>query len=517
MPQANVVARETKTLKFKVKTTGITTDADGQRLGHIDIYGAAFNNVDEGNDRILPGAFARTIQNSKSRAKARNKKYALKMLWQHDSNEIIGGWHDMSEDVEGLRAKGDIALKTQRGAEFYELADLEMLDEFSIIYDVMPGGAKYDKSGVRELSELRLFSIDPVTFPMNDSPHTVSLKSMQFKSVCGDTSLPIGPRDESWDGSKAHNDIVKWATKADDSIDPAKMKKVHLQCDGDADKITSYGYAFCDIVDGSPQINVGGVKACANALAGARNADPGEDKAGMQKKVETLYSRINKKYSDADPLEAPWKDDGKMNTNQRQRKTLLEHYNDEQAQDLLEDWQDVYVCSLTSAILDAFTIGDQPAQDVGEALDAFKELVLSKFVAQAMECDLSFYLDQNTYSSSPAEYLMQYGSESRPDYGYGYMSRRLALQQKRGARTSASDQQVMDDHVAGLHATADKAMKAMKTAMAHMKSVHTAADDFATTMQGAEKPYEDDGEPDEGQQEGKAIERALSNLRALRN
>lgn len=170
------MSRETKTLQFKVKATGVTTDENGDRLGHLEIYGASFDNVDEGNDRINKGAFTRTIQNSKARAIARGKKYALKMLWQHDTNEIIGGWEDLSEDAEGLRAKGDVALKTKRGAEFYELAELEMIDEFSIIYEVMPGGAKYDKSGVRDLTELRLFSIDPVTFPMNDNPHVIKIK-----------------------------------------------------------------------------------------------------------------------------------------------------------------------------------------------------------------------------------------------------------------------------------------------------------------------------------------------------
>lgn len=174
MPQAATkpatLARETKTLHFKISATGVTTE-NGQDFGQIEAYGAAFNNVDEGNDRIIPGAFTRTIQNSKARAKARDKKYILKMLWQHDSNEIIGGWYDMKENHEGLLAKGDIALATQRGREFYELAKAGMIDEFSIIYDIPSGGAKYDKSGVRDLSEIRLFSIDPVTFPMNDDPH----------------------------------------------------------------------------------------------------------------------------------------------------------------------------------------------------------------------------------------------------------------------------------------------------------------------------------------------------------
>ena len=96
-----------------------------------------------------------------------------------------------------------------------------------------------------------------------------------------------------------------------------------------------------------------------------------------------MIGRINSQFNPDPKWEAPWEknDDGKrshMNTSTKQLKTLLEHYNEEMAGDLLEDWQDVYVCSLTCAILDAFTIGDQPEQDISDALDAFKELVLSQ-------------------------------------------------------------------------------------------------------------------------------------------
>jgi HK97 family phage prohead protease len=369
----SALARETKTLQFKIKATGIQTTDDGQEFGQIEAYGASFNNVDEGNDRILPGAFTRTIQNSKARAKARDKKYVLKMLWQHDANEVIGGWYDLKEDGAGLLAKGDIALATQRGREFYELAKAEMIDEFSIIYDIPSGGAKYDKSGVRDLSELRLFSIDPVTFPMSDDPHTVTVKSME----------------------------------------------------------------------------------------------------------------------------------GKMDT-PKERKTLMEHYNDEMCQDLLEDWQDVYLCSLTKAIFDAFTIGDTPATDVSDALDDFKSLVLGKFVSQASEVNLSQYISDNSMSYSPASNTMQNGASS---YGYGWMSRRTDMQQKAGRAISAASQTAIDDHVANMKSIAK----------AHAKAVSNAADDFAATIQGAEPAYgTDPGDPGPGQQEGKALADALHELQLLR-
>lgn len=501
--------RETKTLAFQIKATGVTTSEDGQQFGQIEAYGAAFNNVDEGNDRILPGAFKRTIANSKERAQKRDKKYVLKMLWQHDANEIIGGWYDLSEDATGLRAKGDIMLATQRGREFYELAKAEMIDEFSIIYDVPQGGAKYDKSGVRDLTELRLFSIDPVTFPMNDDPHTIKVKSMEYKSVCGDTSLPIGPRNESWDGSKAEKQIFAYAEKADGSIDASKAKKCFLQIDGDSSLKGSYHYPFCYVENGSPRISVGGAKACAGALSGGRGASTsGGDIDGMRSKVATMYSRINKKYPDDPELTPPWEDDGKS-MNRRQFKTLMEHYNEEMAEDLLEDWQEVYVCSLTCAIIDAFTIGDQPESDISEALDTFKELVLTKFVAQAQEVNLSQYLSDNTYSYSSAANAM-YGSGD----SYGYMSRSTRTQQRKAGRAiSATNQSAIDDHVANVHDMANKAMKDMK---ANMKALHDAADSFASHMQGNQA---DSDKPDDNEQDNqteKSFASALRELKALR-
>lgn len=508
-------AREHKSFRFQVK-------AVDDEQGLIEAYGSVFDNVDEGDDVVCPGAFKRTIQNSKARVQAGKANFLAMMLWNHDIEHFlpIGGWYDLKEDAHGLLGKGKIILDTQLGRDVYTLIKEKVIDQFSIGYDIVGGqgeGYSYDKStGVRNLLQLRLWEISPVAFAMNQEALLVGVKAMQTKSVCGDTSLPIGPRDASWDGSEAHNQIVKWATKSDGSIDPAKMKKVHLQVDGDADKITSYGYAFCNIENDKPIINVGGVKACAGALSGARNADAGEDKKGMQAKVSTLYERINKQYPDDPELVPPWKDDGKSRGKRMQRKTLMEHYNEEMAEDLLEDWQDVYLCALTCAVLDAFKIGDQPTQDISQALDDFKTLVLEKFVAQGVEVGLSQYLTNNSYS--PADYTMQYGSDSKPDYGW--MSRRAPLQGKAGRAISASNADKIQGAADNLHSMADEHMKAMKTAYKamqdHVKAVHSAADDLATVLQGSEPTYGDgEGTPDDGQQEGKATSR--TNARGTRS
>lgn len=378
------MSREEKTIQFKIQAQGISTNAQGQEVGKIEAFGAMYGNVDDGGDKILPTAFRRTIQNSKARSQKRNNPYLLKMLWQHQTDQVIGSWYDVdTSDPEGLRCKGDILLATEKGREFYELAKAEMMDEFSIIYEVMPGGATYTKDGVRELSELRLFSVDPVTWGMNDKTYMVGIKSKS----------------------------------KDKPVDKEKKK---------------------------------------------------------------------------------------------QRKTFEEHYNDEAAQDLLEDWSDIWLCSLTCAVFDAFTIGDQPASDISDAIDAFKESVLSKFVTQAQDCDLSGYLSDNAYSYTPGLSQMQNGSDG--GYGYGYMSRSTReLLQKAGRSISAANQSSIDDHVSNLHDMATKAMKAMKD---HTNALHDAADAFAEKMAGNQA--DSDEEPDDNEQDDQTEKSYLSALRELK-
>lgn len=485
--------RQYKSFPFQVKAVD-----DDQGL--IEAYGSVFDNVDMGDDIVKPGAFKRTIQNSKSRVQAGKAKFLAMMLWNHDSACPIGGWGELKEDSHGLLCKGQIILTTQAGREAYELIKAGVIQEFSIGYEVVPGGASYDgKTGYRNLTELRLWEVSPVTFAMNQEALLVGVKSMQTKSVCGDTSLSIGPRDEAWDGSKAKKQIFAYAANSDGTINASKAKKCFLQLDGDSTLKGSYHYPFCYVEDGSPRISVGGVKACAGALAGGRGASTeGGDVDGMRRKVATMYTRINKQYPDDPELSPSWE----KSMNRRELKTLLEHYNEEQAENLCEDWQDVFVCSLTCAILDAFTIGDSPASDVSEALDAFKELVMSKFVPQAIECNLSGYLEEHTstYSYNSAENMLHSGSSD----GYGYMSRVAArMQRKAGKPISAANQSHIDDHVAAVHDLANQASKSMK---ASMKALHDAADSFASRMAGN----------DDDSQDEKNYYDALRELKALR-
>jgi len=122
--------------------------------GTIAGYGAVFGNIDSGGDRILKGAFARTLQ-------ARTPK----MVWQHDMGDPIGRWTEVGEDDRGLYVEGELTLGATKGRDAYELLKAGALDGLSIGYVTK----QFDMDGeVRDLKEIDLFEVSPVTIAMNE-------------------------------------------------------------------------------------------------------------------------------------------------------------------------------------------------------------------------------------------------------------------------------------------------------------------------------------------------------------
>lgn len=227
-----------------------------------------------------------------------------------------------------------------------------------------------------------------------------------------------------------------------------------------------------------------------------------------------------------------------------------------QAQDALEDWCDL-VDTLTQAMMQAFSIGDEPKTDMNDALEQFGAAV-QKWCDTSMECCLPDYMSER-YGINP-DSVVPYVPGSMRMGGYGYMSNQSALSRKAGRAISAATQATIDDHVKSLKDMAKKAKsdmkahvktmhdaidgmdegddseagkksqddlqtksgvaqamqdqadklheqaeKAMSIMQEHTKAVNTAATDFANRMQGAETPAYGDGEgvADEDQQEGR--------------
>jgi len=154
----------TKTMDFAFDLKSSKDD------GSFDGYGSVFSITDGGGDIVAPGAFAETLSTQKSAGRM------PAMLWQHRQAEPIGVYTSMEEDSVGLKVSGQLALKTARGAEAYELMKMGALSGMSIGYRSRDDS--YDRvTGVRTLKKLDLIELSLVTFPMNDASRISSVKS----------------------------------------------------------------------------------------------------------------------------------------------------------------------------------------------------------------------------------------------------------------------------------------------------------------------------------------------------
>jgi HK97 family phage prohead protease len=168
--QLQVIARnpgsfpilETKSLARSNKFVSADDDeiATAAAIGTVQGYGAVFNNVDFGGDRILKGAFQKSLVDWKSQGRLPI------MLAQHASGTFpIGVWTAMSEDSFGLRVTGDVAA-TPRGREAWALYNMKpsALDGLSIGFSIVDADFA---NGVRELRQLKLYEVSLVGLPMN--------------------------------------------------------------------------------------------------------------------------------------------------------------------------------------------------------------------------------------------------------------------------------------------------------------------------------------------------------------
>jgi HK97 family phage prohead protease len=142
-------AREVKFAPCDLKSV----QADGTFSGYASLFGA----VDLGQDLVMPGAFAESLDARGARG--------VKLLFQHDPNEPIGVWLELNEDDRGLFARGRLMPEVTRAREVLSLMRAGALDGLSIGFRTVQGRTD-PASGVRRLDKIDLWEISVVTFPM---------------------------------------------------------------------------------------------------------------------------------------------------------------------------------------------------------------------------------------------------------------------------------------------------------------------------------------------------------------
>ncbi len=151
---------DTKNFNFELKTL----DESGVFEGRLAVYG----NIDELNDVVEPGAFAKTLQEGGD---------TVPLLWQHDPNQPIGTL-ELHDTATALLCKGKLVLSVAKAAEAYALLRAKALRGLSIGYRTIKAISD-PSAGIRRLKELRLYEGSLVSIGANPEALVTAVKSQQ--------------------------------------------------------------------------------------------------------------------------------------------------------------------------------------------------------------------------------------------------------------------------------------------------------------------------------------------------
>ncbi len=149
-----------KTLDIQLDAKAITEE------GEFKGYASRFGIKDSYRDIIEKGAFEKCLK--------KRGVEGIKMLWQHNREEVIGVWTEMREDSKGLYVEGQLLLDVQKGKEAYTLMKAGAIDAMSIGFQTIK--STEDKTGIRRIMQADLREVSLVTFPALDSATITGVK-----------------------------------------------------------------------------------------------------------------------------------------------------------------------------------------------------------------------------------------------------------------------------------------------------------------------------------------------------
>jgi uncharacterized protein len=154
--------------------------SDGDQPGYFKARVAVFNNVDDGGDRILPGAFRKSLKSNPTPP----------VVWSHMWNiPPIGKTLSAKESADGLEIEGQLLLDDPGISGQYANSVLSgfkagVLKEFSFAYDVQDAAEVTEKGqSVRELKQLDVFEVGPTLIGMNRETQLLEVASQGSKAL----------------------------------------------------------------------------------------------------------------------------------------------------------------------------------------------------------------------------------------------------------------------------------------------------------------------------------------------
>jgi HK97 family phage prohead protease len=153
--------------------------AQADEPGVFEAIVSVFGNVDHGRERVVKGAFARTLK----------ERGYPPIVWSHDwMTPPIGTTLAAEERDEGLYIKGRLFVGEGEDSPLARQVHTAMkaqggdgrspLREFSFAYDVVEAGySEEDGSEIRDLKDLELLEAGPTLLGMNPETRLIAVKS----------------------------------------------------------------------------------------------------------------------------------------------------------------------------------------------------------------------------------------------------------------------------------------------------------------------------------------------------
>ncbi|MCC0809056.1 HK97 family phage prohead protease [Methylobacterium sp. W2] len=135
-------------------------------------YASVFGDVDSYGDTIVKGAYSATIKANKT---------GLPMLWQHNTDNLIGRWTSLKEDDKGLIVEGRLTPGHSMAEDVYASLKNGDVDGMSIGFSIPAGGASERGDGVRVLKKIDLREVSVVVMPADRNALISAVKAADMQ------------------------------------------------------------------------------------------------------------------------------------------------------------------------------------------------------------------------------------------------------------------------------------------------------------------------------------------------
>lgn len=159
----------TAAAKFKAAET------EGEAEGAVTAYVAVFDNVDLHGDRIVKGAFTRTLGEWSA------KGGKIPVVWSHQSNDpdmFLGTVSKATEDDDGLKVEMQLDLDHPKAARAFQLIKDGAVDQYSFHYGIRKYEVEQADNGdsIWNLTDLDIYEVGPTLRGANPETRTVDVK-----------------------------------------------------------------------------------------------------------------------------------------------------------------------------------------------------------------------------------------------------------------------------------------------------------------------------------------------------